>query len=136
MSKLAKNVITYQKLSREEKDFIKKLFLEGLNPVEIARKINRSSSTSIRNYLLSQNLFYGKTKEYLSQFEEIPLTKREQEVYELLLKGFSREDIAKTLNISITTVCTHNNAIYGKKGCNSHVSILAKRIQELENYSQ
>lgn len=44
------------------------------------------------------------------------LTKREKEIYELLVKGMIKTEIAKQLYISQDTVITHINSICAKKG--------------------
>lgn len=43
------------------------------------------------------------------------LTEREKEIYELLVKGITRTEIAQQLYISRTTVDTHINSICVKK---------------------
>lgn len=42
------------------------------------------------------------------------LTKREEEVLELMSKGFGNTQVADVLNISLTTVKTHVDNIYQK----------------------
>lgn len=61
------------------------------------------------------------------------LTKRENDVYKLLLQGFNKKEIAETLMIAESTVATRKAAIYEKLFVHSQSQLLAKRIQELEN---
>lgn len=125
--------ITYTTLSQEEKEKIKRLYLEeNLTIISISRTMNRNPET-IRRYLLSHNLYLRRQNEILLEFKEEPLTKRETEIYNLLLKGYNPTQISQQLNISITTVRTHILHILSKKGCSSQVGLLVKRIQELEN---
>lgn len=44
------------------------------------------------------------------------LTTREQMIFNLLIEGFSKEEIAKMLCVSVKTVRTHVANIYLKKG--------------------
>jgi len=48
-----------------------------------------------------------------------PMTPREQQVLELVAKGFSYAEIATTLNISVNTVTSHIKQIYRKLSVNS-----------------
>ena len=54
------------------------------------------------------------------------LTPREIEVFDLLLAGLSRDDIAHTLKISPWTVKNHIHSIYTKAGVNSLKELLSK----------
>lgn len=60
------------------------------------------------------------------------LTKRENEVYQLLLKGLNITEIAEKLDLSYTTVHTYRTFIYQKKGVSTIQQLLAQRIKELE----
>ena len=46
--------------------------------------------------------------------EITPLTKREYEVLRLIAKGFTYQEIAETLGISVHTITTHTKHIYRK----------------------
>jgi len=54
------------------------------------------------------------------------ITKREHEIFNLLLKGVSPKEIAYNLNISYDTVLTHQKNIYSKLGVNSINELLVK----------
>lgn len=54
------------------------------------------------------------------------LTPREKEVFELLLAGKDRGDIAGNMGISPSTVNKHCVAIYRKTDCSSHLELLSK----------
>lgn len=64
------------------------------------------------------------------------LTKRETEVYNLLLKGLNITEIAQQMRLSYTTVHTYRTLIYQKKGVNTIQQLLAQRIQELQDTIQ
>lgn len=57
-----------------------------------------------------------------------PLTVKENEVLALLAKGFSNEEISLHLNISIGTVKSHLNNLFGKMDVNSRSKVVAKAI--------
>jgi len=67
-------------------------------------------------------LFYKKIKTKNNIVQEnvkpidykIALTKQEQNIFELMHKGYSNKDIAEELFISLSTVKTHINKIYNK----------------------
>ena len=61
-----------------------------------------------------------------------PLTAREQEIYELLLKGMTYLEIARRLIIEECTVITHISHIYEKMECHSRIGLMKRRIEELE----
>ena len=60
------------------------------------------------------------------------LSKREQEVYEYLVKGLNYNEMEQLLGISKTTILTHAMHIYLKKMVSSRYELMAQRIQELE----
>lgn len=59
------------------------------------------------------------------QFPE-PLTERELEVLTLIAAGGSNKAIAGTLSVSVSTVKTHINNLYGKLGVRSRTQALAR----------
>lgn len=61
-----------------------------------------------------------------------PLSPREEEVYQQLLTGKSIKEIAETLFVASSTICTHTMRIYQKKQVNSRLELLALRIEELK----
>lgn len=54
------------------------------------------------------------------------LSRRQQEVYDLLSKGFSSRYIAFLLHLSVRTVEEHVRAIYQKLGLSSRDQLLAR----------
>src|SRR5262245_2216069 len=55
-----------------------------------------------------------------------PLTERELEVLALIAEGDSNQEIARKLVVSLATVKTHVNHIFGKLGAESRVQVVAK----------
>jgi DNA-binding NarL/FixJ family response regulator len=55
-----------------------------------------------------------------------PLTERELEVLRLMADGDSNQEIARKLVVSLATVKTHINHIFGKLGAESRVQVLTR----------
>ena len=55
-----------------------------------------------------------------------PLTERELEVLGLVVEGASNQEIARKLVVSLATVKTHVNHIFGKLGAESRVQVVAR----------
>lgn len=55
---------------------------------------------------------------------EFGLTRRESEILNYAVKGFSNEEIATLLNISVSTVKKHFNSLYKKMHVNNRVQLL------------
>lgn len=60
---------------------------------------------------------------------ESPLSRREQEVLELLAQGHSQEGIARALVISPQTARTHIQKVIGKLGAHSRVEAVAVAVE-------
>jgi len=58
-----------------------------------------------------------------------PLTEREQEVLRALAKGMSNQEIATHLNITVATVKTHINKVYGKLDVKRRGQAIAKGVE-------
>jgi DNA-binding NarL/FixJ family response regulator len=55
-----------------------------------------------------------------------PLTERELEVLALVVEGASNQEIARKLVVSLATVKTHVNHIFGKLGAESRVQVVTR----------
>ena len=64
---------------------------------------------------------------------ELSLTKREKEIYDLLLDGLSREEIAAALFIEPETTRTHMSNIYHKKGVRNIRELLGKECKKFRH---
>ena len=61
-----------------------------------------------------------------SEYEEIPLTRREREVINLLAEGLSGREIAERLFIAPSTAAKHIEHVVGKFGVRSRTQAVAK----------
>lgn len=59
---------------------------------------------------------------------EKKLSERQQEIYNLLLKGYTTPEIAKTLYLSTTTVKSHCKVIYAAFGVETRSQLLAQEL--------
>jgi len=59
------------------------------------------------------------------------LTKREVEIRGLVFKGFSNQEIASQLNLSIHTIKSHVSHVLQKTGSKSRVELITKQINNL-----
>ncbi|MDR3590889.1 MAG: response regulator transcription factor [Negativicutes bacterium] len=58
-----------------------------------------------------------------------PLTAKEREILALLSKGFSNEEISLALDITVGTVKSHLNNLFGKMDVNSRSKVVARGIE-------
>jgi len=58
-----------------------------------------------------------------------PLTRRELEVLHLICEGYSNQDIAEKLVVTLNTVKKHTSNIYGKLGVSSRTQAIAQAHQ-------
>ncbi|MGB8452362.1 MAG: LuxR C-terminal-related transcriptional regulator [Anaerocolumna sp.] len=72
--------------------------------------------------LMEERKQIGKIENFSKKFQ---LSAREQEVVELMEKGFSNKEIENILLISLSTVKKHVNHIYSKTGVKSRTQLLA-----------
>lgn len=63
-------------------------------------------------------------------YDRFSLTKREREVIELILSGFSNNDIAEKLVLSFNTVKIHVSNIYKKVGVSNRIDLINKVRQQ------
>ena len=69
--------------------------------------------------------------EHIESNEEKPyLTAREHDILVLVARGYKRQEIASSLNISVATVSTHISSVYRKLDANSNVNAI-KRAEGL-----
>jgi DNA-binding NarL/FixJ family response regulator len=64
-----------------------------------------------------------------ADIDEDGLTRREQEILELLCRGYANKEIAENLNISFETVRWHNRQIYHKLHVRSRTEAAAKFLK-------
>ena len=87
---------------------------------------SRQTTTQAQDPIIETNHFQVK-----HPFSELytRLTIKEMEVLALLAKGFSNEEISIELNITVGTVKSHINNLFGKMEVNSRTKIVAKGIE-------
>ena len=61
------------------------------------------------------------------------LTRREKEVLDLMLKGFSCKRISEEMNIALSTTLQYRSNVLLENCCDSVSELLAMRIKELED---
>lgn len=83
--------------------------------------IGEKVTSELQNSLLS-------TKEHSTGIY-LPLTVKETEILSWLAKGCSNEEIAIQLNITIGTVKSHVNNLFGKMGVNSRSKVVVKGME-------
>jgi DNA-binding NarL/FixJ family response regulator len=92
--------------------------------VEAIEEVNQGGSpisSQIARKVIDAFALKGKTNKYFQD-----LSRREQEILDLLSKGFRYKEIADKLFLSIDTVRTHARNIYEKLHVNSRVEALKK----------
>ena len=62
------------------------------------------------------------------------LTKRKYEVLQLICLGYTSTQIAKILNISISTTKVNVASIFQKLGVNNHILAVVKYIKSSKNF--
>jgi DNA-binding NarL/FixJ family response regulator len=82
--------------------------------------------SSINGMIAKKLLEYFQKERQVHLPEEFNLTKREREILELLMDGFTYKEIATKCFISVQTLNTHVKNIYHKLGVHSRAEIAAK----------
>lgn len=85
--------------------------------------------TSVVAKKVLQLFAHPKAKQDLKKTEEAALTKREDDLLQLLIKGYSYKMIASELGISIETVRVHIKKIYRKLQVNSATEAVSKVLR-------
>ena len=71
--------------------------------------------------ITSYNVCYTKLLRWIE-----PLSDRELEILQLIAEGFSRQEIASQLVLSLNTVKTHARNIFSKMGVNNQMQAVGK----------
>ena len=115
-----------RKLTDKDKEFIIANRLE-LYPCDIAVALELREY-QVRGFLKEQGLDYKR-----KYGVERGFTQREEEVYSMLMMGYTLQEIADKTYSSRATIVTHRNNIMRKKMVDTRIQLMAQRIQELEN---
>lgn len=100
-------------------------------PMELISAIHNASvgGSSISPGVATKVLSAFRTKNTVQKAESFSLSRREQEVLELLTKGYSYKKIAADLFVSIDTIGSHMKNIYSKLQVNSAPEAVAKALR-------
>ena len=77
----------------------------------------RLSKPKIRTVIIEKEVFIEKKENFVpndARISELQLSKREIEVLALMAEGFSNQEIAEKLFVSLSTVKTHNQNLFDK----------------------
>ena len=85
----------------------------------ILKQFSTDSSESIKKKVENSRAELDKPPEESSHQNPASLTKREHEVLRLIAKGFTYQEIANTLSVSVHTITTHIKHIYRKLAVSS-----------------
>lgn len=91
--------------------------------------------TRLKNYIpliLAKTIAHIRSHELSNSkksVKKIPLSKRELDVFKLLVKGHTNKEIGSELHIALSTVKTHIINIYSKLGISNRVAAVEKAIE-------
>lgn len=114
-------------LTNENKEFIVKNSYKYT--IKQMAKIIKTDVKRIRNFCHGRKLDYIRERTVRNDYR-FRITYREEEVIDLLLQGFSKEQIAEKLIISHSTVCTHVVNICTKLNYRCMTELVAKEWQK------
>ncbi len=61
-----------------------------------------------------------------------PLTKRERQVYKLVVEGLSNKEIANLFSVAEKTIKFHLSNIFAKLECSSRAKLIVRHYQAME----
>lgn len=103
---------------KSKRDFCKRdLFILDILKKHLAYRLFYEAKKGDARFLFAE----GYNKRISSKFG---LTRRESEVLNYAVKGFSNDEIAKMLNVSVSTVKKHFNSLYKKMHVKNRVQLL------------
>ncbi|MFT5821952.1 MAG: DNA-binding CsgD family transcriptional regulator [Crocinitomix sp.] len=101
------------------------LQLNGDELIRVKKENGILRIVSVVLLLLSIVLFFW-IKKIKKSPPLIELTQQEMKIHKLILEGFSNKEIAEQLFISLSTVKTHINTLYKKRGVSSRKELMIK----------
>jgi DNA-binding CsgD family transcriptional regulator len=92
------------------------------------------SKPKIETIVVEKEVYVPRTEEFVlntTLVSQLELSKREMEILNLLAQGYSNQEIAATLFISLSTVKTHNQNLFEKLDVKRRIQAVekAKRLQ-------
>ena len=120
-----------------EEEFLERILQAGAKGFVLKNVLKGVLANAIKSVCDGENYFSPEllpyfTRRFISNGEgsmEVVLTEREQEVLQLIGKGYSNDEIADELFISKRTVDTHKNNLISKTGSKNIVSLLIYAIK-------
>ncbi|MCJ0743504.1 response regulator transcription factor [Pedobacter montanisoli] len=92
------------------------------------------SKPKVETVIVEKEVYIGKPENFIQNtflISELELSKRELEVLELLAKGYSNQEIAAQLFVSLSTVKAHNQNLFEKLEVKRRIQAVekAKRLK-------
>jgi DNA-binding NarL/FixJ family response regulator len=107
-------------------DYITKPFEFNILIARVKANLRRSAFKHGDEETNSRHVVQLKSKGKAQSFLAEPVTPRELEILSLIEGGFTNEEIARKLHISIGTVKGYNNAIFGKLNVRNRIQAITK----------
>lgn len=109
-------------------------FLTKPTPARTIRLVVLDAISAYNEFLVGEQVTSELQNNLLSTREistdiYLPLTVKEMEILSWLAKGCSNEEIAIQLNITVGTVKSHVNNLFGKMGVNSRSKVVVKGME-------
>lgn len=109
-------------------------FLTKPTPAGTIRLVVLDAISAYNEFLVGEQVTSDLQNNLLSPREistdiYLPLTVKEMEILSWLAKGCSNEEIAIQLNITVGTVKSHVNNLFGKMGVNSRSKVVVKGME-------
>ena len=106
----------------EEIAFLLRLGYKGyLRPEDTSEKMAAALDALLRGEVWAERHIIAQA---LEQRAPEPLTHREQQVYQLITRGFSNRKISERLGIAVKTVKVYNSSLYSKLGVKGRTDII------------
>ncbi len=99
----------------------------------VVRAVVLSNNTLVkhtRNYLFILERFTPENINLIKIIRQYNLSKREQEILQLLMKGYSNKEIAYELNLSLNTIKTYMRLLMNKFNVGNRSSIIADLLKK------
>jgi DNA-binding NarL/FixJ family response regulator len=102
-------------------DLLKALHAVSKNEIYVSESLEHFFTRDLNNAL--------KTKKEYIQFSENIITQREQSILKLIVEGYTNQQIADTLNISVKTADTHRKNMMAKLNIHNTASLVKFAIE-------
>ena len=109
---------------------LREAYARGIAPAYIERLLHTFQSAELRGLRTEHNAPQSSVLSPQSSILVEPLSARERTVLRLLANGMDNAQIARALDIAVSTVKAHSNHIFGKLGVHSRLEAVL-RAQEL-----